>query len=122
MLRTSSTNPAQGYYSVSNGAYTFNAADVGQAVYINYAYNVSSSGFTVQVNNQLMGYGPVFELWLAEPYQQVNGMSGGIHLFACRAGKFSMDNKRDGYKQPSVDYTAFANTAGQVAEFWNVGN
>jgi hypothetical protein len=121
LLRTSSSNPQQGYYSVSNGSYTFNAADVGQTVFINYAYS-AIGGYTVQVNSQLMGYGPVFELWLAEPYQQVNGMSGGIHLFACRAGKFSMDNKRDGYKTPSVDYQAFANLAGQIAEFWNPGN
>lgn len=122
LLRTSSSSPAQGYYSVSNGSYTFNPADVGVEVFINYAYNAPGQGYTVQVNNQLMGYGPVFELWLAEPYQQVNGLSGGIHLFACRAGKFSMDNKRDGYKQPSVDYQAFANAAGQVAELWNPGN
>jgi hypothetical protein len=110
--------PAVGYYSVTAGTYTFNVAETGN-VLISYAYT-TTQGLTVQLNQQLMGYGPIFELWLAEAYQMVNNIPNGIHLYACRASKLGQALKNVDYDKPEIDYMAFANAAGQVGEFFQI--
>jgi hypothetical protein len=113
--------PTQGQYAVSAGVYTFSAADEGVSVWINYVYTpVTAVGNTYEVNQQLMGYGPVFELWLSEPYQSVGGVPNGVHLFACRASKLGHDLKNEDYLKPEIDFMAYANAAGQVGEFFQV--
>jgi len=119
LIRVASS-PTTGQYSVSAGVYTFAAADTGLGILISYVATVSASGNTVQINQQLLGYGPVFELWLAESYQAVAGVNNGIHLFTCRASKLNRDLKNIDYEKPEIDFSAFANAAGQVAEFFQV--
>lgn len=110
--------PAAGYYSVSAGTYTLNAADSGVAVLVSYVWSNATSGKTVQINNQLMGYGPIFELWLSEPYQSLSGAPNGIHLYSCRLSKLGQALKNNDYLKPEMDFSAFANSAGQVGELF----
>lgn len=113
--------PTTGQYSVSLGVYTFAAADAGLGVWISYVYVPTVAvGNTYEINQQLMGYGPVFELWLSEPYQSVGGVGNGVHLFACRASKLGHDLKNEDYLKPEIDFMAYANAAGQVGEFFQV--
>jgi hypothetical protein len=112
------SGPTVGQYAVSAGTYTFAVADEGVAMQFNYVYNLSSAGITTQINNQLMGYGPVFELWLSEPYQLNAGVGSGLHLYACRASKLGHDLKNEDYLKPEIDFMAYANAAEQVGEFW----
>jgi hypothetical protein len=118
MLTRVTGSPTVGEYAVSAGTYTFSAADEGLAVLISYVWNDSTSGNTYQFNQQLMGYGPVFELWLSEPYQAVAGVPNGVHLYCCRASKVGHDLKNEDYLKPEVDFQAYANTAGLVGEFF----
>lgn len=118
MIRTTSLTPGLGYYSVTAGTYTFNAGETGN-VLISYVYS-TIQGLTVSLNNQLMGYGPIFELWLAEAYQMVNNIPNGIHLYACRASKLGQALKNVDYDKPEIDYMAFANAAGNVGEFFQI--
>jgi len=113
---------AGGTYSVSAGVYTFFSTDASAGVLISYVYTptVNTTGKTVPFNQQLMGYGPVFELWLAEAYQQVGGVNNGIHLYACRASKLGQDLKNMDYLKPSMEFQAYANAAGQVGELFQV--
>ena len=112
------TTPTQGQYSVSAGVYTFASADSGAAILVSYVATATAVGKTVQINNQLMGYGPVFELWLTEPYQTLSGAASGIHLYACRLSKLAQGLKNTDYLKPEMDFSAFANAAGQVGEFF----
>lgn len=101
---------AAGQYSVSAGVYTFDTADAGAAVLISYTYTAATSGNTLTVNNQLMGYGPVFEIYLLEPYQGNNG----LHLYAVRLSKLNMPIKRDDYLLTDLEFEAYPNASGVV--------
>jgi hypothetical protein len=109
-------NEALGKYSynANNGLYTFAANDNNTAMLFSYSYSDANNGKTLTVTNQLLGYGPVFELWLSAPYQGHNG----LHLFACRSSKMGFPMKRDGYVIVDAEFTAFANAAGSVLEFF----
>jgi hypothetical protein len=112
--------PLPGEYAVAAGVYTFATADPQKNFYVSYTWNDAIDGYTVLLNQQLMGYGPIFELWLSEPYQMVNGKANGLHLFSCRLSKLGQEFKNNDYMKPSFEYTAFANPAGDVAEFFQV--
>ncbi len=109
--------PATGQYSVAGAVYTFAAADTGLTVLISYTYVIAASGNTMTVNNQIQGYGPQFEMWLAEPYQNAGN---GMHLYACKAGKLSLPRKRDDYVIGEFDFEGFANAAGKVFDWFQV--
>ena len=106
------SGPITGQYSQAAGVYTFAAADEGVAVQISYEYTITT-GQTLTVNNHIQGYGPVFELYLAQPYQGSNG----LHLHACRASKMSAPMKRNGYLISDFEFEAFPDAAG-IAFDW----
>lgn len=110
------SGPTVGQYSVSGAVYTFAAADASAAIVISYVYSVAASGHTMTVNNQLMGYGPVFEIYLANPYQTVNGIYAGMHLFAARFSKVNFPIKRDDYTIQDFEFEAYPNASGAVME------
>jgi hypothetical protein len=132
-------NPGSGYTAATNGAttditgvgangtvtttvngtsaeYIFNALDTTAAVLISYRYTVTT-GNTLTVTNHVQGYGPVFELFLLEHYNGLNG----LHLYACRASKLSHPLKRADYMIPEFDFTGYANPAGNVMDFYDDG-
>ena len=113
-IRIPSGTPTVGQYTVSAGVYTFAAADASAAVLISYLYANSTTGNVLTVVNELQGYGPVFELYLYEPYQGQNG----FHLYACRSSKLTQPRKRDGYRIDSFEFSAYANPAGNVMDFF----
>lgn len=66
------SSPAQGQYSVSGGTYTFNAADAGQVIVLNYLYTMTT-GNKLALPNNWQGLAPVFSVVLNTTYngQQV---------------------------------------------------
>jgi hypothetical protein len=106
------SSPAVGEYMVTAGVYTFNAADIGEDVLISYTYD-ETTGSTLTVENHLQGYGPIFEMLLAMPYQGNNC----LRLFRCRSSKMSLPMKRDGYAIPDFEFSAFPNSSSQVMEW-----
>lgn len=110
------SSPATGQYSVSAGVYTFAAADTGLTMLISYSYTVTGNMLTVQ--QHAMGYGPAFEVFLQHPYQSLpTACLNGIHLFQCKAAKFSAPEKRDGYMMSDFEFQAYANGSGKVFEW-----
>jgi hypothetical protein len=114
--------PAVGQYAVNvgTGQYTFAAADTTVSVWISYQFSKSNAGSTFQINNQVMGYGPILAVDLLWGYQ--SGYTGvanalGIHLYNARVSKLSMGAKNTDYVKPEMDFSAFANAAGQVGYF-----
>ena len=101
--------------NITSGQYTFAPGDEGLGVLISYTYRaVGLGGLTLTVSNELQGYGPVFELYLFEPYQGQNGM----HLYACRSSKLTQPRKRDGYRIDSFEFTSYPNPAGQWIDYF----
>lgn len=103
---------AAGEYSVAAGVYTFDAADEGKGVIVNYTYTSPTVGHNFTVNSKIMGLKnrPVFSLYLSMPAQ---GNSDMI-LYACRAAKLNRPFKRDDFLKMELDFEAYPNAAGQV--------
>jgi hypothetical protein len=112
--------PTVGQYSVvlSTGVYTFASADASAPVLISYVYPSAMTGQTLTAQNHVMGYGPVWEMWLAQPYQGTNG----LHLYACRSSKLGAPLKRADYQIGEMDFEAYASPSGLVADFFQVAN
>lgn len=103
--------PAAGQYSVAAGVYTFNAADQGKAVLINYLYNDSSAGGTLELTNQLMGLAPYFQLVASQFF---DNKVFTLVLYKVTAEKLSMPFKQDDFLIPEMGFQAQANDAGSI--------
>jgi hypothetical protein len=105
--------PTTGQYSVSNaGIYTFAAADTLLVVYINYSYTATSTTAVKNtVKNIPMGYSPSFSTELYMPY---DGKSLVLTLNKCISNKLSISTKLDDFMMPELDFSAFADSAGNV--------
>ncbi len=106
-----------GTYAVSEslGRYKFFSGDAAALVLISYTYS-STEGRTMAVKNHIQGFGPVFELYLSQPYQGTNGMK----LYRVRASKMSAPMKRDGYLISDFEFEAFAAPDGSVFDWFQV--
>ena len=95
---------ALGKYSVDvdTGTYTFASADAGKDMLHSYVYTIVT-GRTMTVNNHIQGYGPVFELFLLQPYQGKNA----LWMSRARASKMSAPMKRDNYLISDFEFECF---------------
>ena len=109
------SGPVAGQYSVTEpgGVYTFAAADTTLGVLMTYVYSLATGGLGMTFANQLMGFGPIFEVNLVVPY---NNQSALLRIFNAVASKFTFPTKNDDFVIPDFEFAAFANTAGNVFE------
>jgi len=107
--------PAQGQYTVSNGVYTFAAADSGAALILRYYYRTTTatSGTTYSRNQQLIGTTPFFSLFL---YNAFGGLQSNMKFFRVKAKKLAMQTKNDDFMVPEMDFTILADPLGRVFE------
>lgn len=107
------TATASGVYAVAAGVYTFNAADVGTKVFIDYEYGPAAvAPYKIIINQQLMGATPTFMLIGYGAYQ---GKQLYIQLNTCLITKASLNLKIDDFLIPSLDGEAIADpTSGVV--------
>jgi hypothetical protein len=109
--------PQVGQYTVSAaGVYTFNTSDEGKAILVTYTYGAAMTGYSLAVNNQLMGIIPTFQLLLSN---NTKGKSYNLQLYSCTASKLSQPFKQDDYTETEVDFSAFADSLGRVAN-WSI--
>ncbi|MGH3429613.1 MAG: hypothetical protein ACRDQZ_18935 [Mycobacteriales bacterium] len=113
LTKEASALTAAGQYMVdeATGIYTFDSADAGNAVKISYTQAASSQGTTLEIDNQLMGYGPVFQAIFRALFR---GQECTIVLQACIAGKLSLQSKVDDFTVPEIDFSAFQDQNGKV--------
>ena len=108
------TSPVQGQYSVSNGVYTFAAADASAAVLISYRYS-SVVGVQLNIRQQLMGFAPTFQVLLNEQYA---GKQANLLLYSCVAEKLTWATKNEDFLVPEFDFEAFSNAGGLVMDLY----
>lgn len=107
------TGPVAGQYTVSNaGVYTFAAADEGKAVLITYLYQSVATGGSLEINNQLMGSTPQFQLILTQNY---SGKNFTLILYSNVADKLSLPLKMDDFLLAEISGSAFADSGNRVA-------
>lgn len=105
------SGPLAGQYTVSAGVYTFNSADAGTAVLINYLYTNSAAGNTIAINNVLMGVAPTWQMVLTEVF---NAKTYVLVLYSCTSSKLSFPFKQDDFGISELDFSAQANAANQI--------
>ncbi|GEM_PF-443071 len=110
LLAVSSVSAA-GQYSVSSGGvYTFDAADAGRPVYIDYEYT-QPTGATLEMTNVLQGDVAIFSF----RYQGIfSGRKIGIYLPNAVSDKFNFQTKLQGFSEPEIMFNAFAGPDGVV--------
>jgi len=108
------SSPTLGQYSVAAGVYTFSTTDANAAVLIDYQYTNATQGQTILVPNKLQGQAPTFSLALRQGY---NGLYSSCLLFAATATKLSQASKEGDWNVPELDFSCFANAAGNTHQF-----
>lgn len=113
-LKQVTGTPGTGEYSVNSGTgvYTFNAAQQGVAVVINYIYDATTTGSgTMSITNNLMGSTPRFQLVCSQVY---DSKQFTLCLYSCVADKLSLPLKQDDFTVSEISYSAQANDANAV--------
>ncbi len=107
------TPTAAGQYAVNfaDGVYVFSAQDAGAAVLISYTYNIISSGTTTTLANQYAGVTPTFK---ATFYSNFAGEGTSLRLNACVAEKLSLPFMMANWTLHDLDFTALADSSGQI--------
>lgn len=106
------SGPATGEYSVSaTGVYTFAAADTGNSLSITYLYESASTGGSLEINNELMGSTPKFQLILSQYY---DGKTFTLILYSCVADKLSLPLKQDDHLIADLSGSAQANSNNKI--------
>ena len=99
-----------GIYAVSAGVYTFNTADAGSTVYIDYRYTVTT-GNKIAIANQLLGSTPTVAIDIVIPYA---GKMLTMKFPNAIAGKMALATKLDDFTIPEVDFDCFVDATGNV--------
>lgn len=94
------------------GVYTFNVAQASAGMLLNYLYEATASGGSLDIGNQLMGNTPKFQLILSQVY---NSQNFTLILYSCVADKLSLPLKQDDYLIADLSGQAFADAANRVA-------
>jgi hypothetical protein len=100
---------APGLYTTgTNGIYTFFSGDIGSSVSISYIYT-DTSGKTITINNNFMGYTPTF---IGTFYQQraTQGGSGQVtlRLNECVSSHLTIPSRIDDYAVQDFDFQSFS--------------
>ena len=103
--------PAQGQYSVASGVYTFNAADTGAAVLIDYLYTAATGGANVALSNQSMGTTLTF---MGVFSTTASGKNVTLKLNLCTSSKLSLQTKIEDYTIPELDFEVMADASNNI--------
>ena len=103
--------PAQGQYSVAAGVYTFNSADTGAQVLIDYLYTAATGGTKVALSNQSMGTTPTF---MGVFSTTASGKNVTLKLNLCTSNKLSLQTKIEDYTIPELDFEVMADASNNI--------
>lgn len=105
-----------GQYTVSTaGVYSFSTTDANPPVYLTFTSQHATTGKTVGLVNALMGAGVTFKLDLHNNFRSKNY---GWRLPAVTIPKLSFAPKQDDYTTVDMEFSAFADSAGKVLEYF----
>lgn len=119
MTTSSGLTVGQYYVNPATGMYSFSVADSGVAMYISYLYTpIGTVGTTILGANLLMGTTPRFSIQFSMTY---NAKQINLNLLQCVSSKLMLPTKLDDYVLNELDFSAFANSAGNVFTLSTVG-
>jgi hypothetical protein len=120
-LQAVSSAPGANQYTFNptTGVYTFNSTAAGLGMIANYTYTVST-GFTIVIGNPPMGTTPRFQVTLFQQYPNSSSQIVLI-LYSCVSNRLTFPTQIDDYVIQDLDFSAFANPAGNVGT-WSSTN
>jgi len=104
-------------FNASTGVYTFGSLPAGTGVLVNYQYTFTG-GNSIALGNPLMGNTPRFKATL---FQQFEDNQIVLVLNACVSNRLTFPTRIDDYVIEDLDFSAFADAAGNVGS-WNSTN
>lgn len=107
------SSPSANQYSVSSaGVYTFNVAQASKAMLFNYLYTATTANSgTLNINNQLMGTTPKFQLVASQTY---SSKVFTMLLYAITTEKLSLPLKQDDHLISEISFSAFADDLNRI--------
>ena len=116
--RVAAGSETTGYYSVSysTGTYTVSTSDSTSSLLFTYTDTVTT-GESLTIPNVALGTTPVFQLDYYTNLNQPSARPFAIRLYACVASKLSLATKLEDFVMPEIDFSFFANAAGNVLEY-----
>jgi hypothetical protein len=121
MLRVASP-PAVGQYSFTPStsistpaSYTFNASETAVNVELTFLLTVTT-GSTLTLTNQLMGFAPVCQAYLGNSFR---GEIDAVQLNAVTLGQFSKPTKQEDFWVSDLDFSANCDAGGTLGQFYN---
>jgi hypothetical protein len=108
-----SAAPATGQYMIdpATGTYTFAAADATKHVLLNYMWESTDTGGSLEITNQLLGTTPKFRLILSQVYE---GKAFSLVLYSNVSDKLSLPLKQDDYLIAELSGMAQADDANRI--------
>jgi hypothetical protein len=102
------------YTTGTNGVYTFYTGDVGSSIAISYVFT-DTSGKTITITNQFMGYTPTF---IGTFYQNRSTQGGSgqltLRLNECVSSHLTIPSRIDDYAMQDFDFQAFSSGNGNI--------
>jgi hypothetical protein len=121
MLRVASA-PAVGQYTFAPSAsagvgatYGFNAAETAATVQLTFLATVTT-GSSLTLTNQLMGFAPVCQAYLSNSFR---GEVDAVQLNAVTLGMFSKPTKQEDFWVSDLDFSANCDAGGTLGVFYN---
>lgn len=111
MIRVTGTPQAGQYSTDGNGAYVFDAADVGKTVFIDHQLMDSSAGQLLTVQNLPMGLNPTIRVDMS---MRRNGKVLTLSWPKVTSSKLAMSTKQEDFIIPELEMSALADDNGQV--------
>ncbi len=112
--------PATGQYSVNltTGVYTFAAADTLKNVLLDYSYSPNASlNQSIVMANHLLGAFPTLQLIGKTIYKGLNAINWSFQLNQVVGTKLAFSTKTTDFLYPELDFSAFADGAGNLGIF-----
>lgn len=112
MVKIASGSPAVGQYkftpattggSPTAAAWVFNASETASAVLLSYTYTDSTTGITIALANQLMGYAPEMQMLL---YNNFRNKYFAVQLNSCILGMIGIPTKQEDFWIQDFDLDA----------------
>ena len=109
--------PAEGQYTVNaaTGTYTFAVGETIASVIISYTWSDTTSGTTVVLSSQALGYGPEFAVNLNSDYE---GKLFCLSMFRCKMTDISVPTKQEDHWIADFSFGIFANAAGNIGAIY----
>jgi hypothetical protein len=116
-LTTSAPGSAQYTFNPTTGVYAFSTYDASKGILVNYTYTQNSPMANIAIGNPFMGTTPRFQVTLYQPFENTQTV---LQLYSCVSSRLTFPTRIDDYVIQDLDFSAFANAAGNVG-LWSVG-